>query len=301
MKVIITGGTGFIGRYIIPSFFDKNYEVIVLTRYPERARKILPNGCEIISKLDTLSANIAVKGILNLAGEPIDKGRWTPKKKKELIASRVRITQQCVDLVKRLNEKPAWLVSGSAIGFYGAHQNEMLDEHSKPNPGFTHELCRQWEQCVLQAQAFGVRVCLLRTGVVLGRNGGALARMLPPFKWGLGGRLGHGHQWFSWVHQEDLCRIIHALIDNESLSGAFNGTSPNPVTNRQLTQNLAKALHRPVFFPVPAFVIKWLYGEMGTELLLKGQRVIPKKMLDIGFQFQFPDLGKALDDILHSK
>lgn len=298
MKILITGGTGFIGQYIIPGFLNKNYEVIVLTRNPSQAKKVLPNGCTIIGDLSEISKEMPIKGIINLAGEPIDGKRWSSKQKKELVNSRLGVTQQCVDLIKRLEQKPSWFISGSAIGYYGAQEDGLLPEEAKPAPSFTHHLCQQWEQCALRAKAFQVRVCLLRIGVVLGRNGGALKRMVPPFKWGIGGRLGHGKQWFSWIHQEDIRKIIMTLIEDSSYSGPVNATSPNPVTNQQLTTILAKTLHRPVFFPVPGFMIKALYGEMGQELLLKGQRVVPKKMLTNGFEFQYPNLSDALHDIL---
>lgn len=298
MKILITGGTGFIGRYIIPGLLNENYDVIVLSRNPKQAEKILPNTCTVIGNLNDLSRELPLKGIINLAGEPIDKKRWSKKQKAKLVGSRIEVTQQCIDLIKRLDQKPSWLISGSAIGFYGPQGDAFLTENTKGVPSFTHDMCQQWEQCALRAKAFKVRVCLLRTGVVLGRGGGALKRIVPPFKWGVGGRLGNGKQWFSWVHQEDLRRIIMTLIEKPDYSGPLNATAPNPVTNQELTNSLAKALHRPVFLPVPSFMIKTLYGEMGQELLLKGQRVVPKKLLTQGFEFEYPHLSDALDDVL---
>lgn len=299
MRILITGATGFIGTTLIKHLKKSGAEIIVLTRNVKKAKKKL-SECDCINSLEKLENNQALTGIINLAGAQIDK-RWSKRYKKVLLNSRLKTTQACVDLIKRLDTKPAWFISGSAIGYYGSQDDKPLNESSQPHQEFTHDLCKQWEDAANKATQDNVRVCLLRTGVVLGPKGGALKKMLTPFKWCLGGKVGSGKQWFSWIHMDDMVRLILFLMENETCKGAFNATSPNPVTNKVFTKTLGKVIRRPTIFPMPGFVVSLLFGEMGRTLLLKGQRVLPKKLQDSGFKFRYPELKDALTQILKKK
>lgn len=298
--VLITGGTGFIGRHLIPLLTAENYEITILTRSPEqyRAYPALKN-VNLTQSFVNIQSNVDI--IINLAGANLSAKRWTDSYKQDIVESRLNLTENLMAWIKQQKNKPHTLINGSAIGFYGARGNEELDEQSTSGSGseFQVRLCSQWENIAYRAENYGLRVCCIRTGPVLGDEG-ALQKMLMPFKYGLGGKLGSGNQYFSWIHIDDEVRAIMHLIKRPDLQGSFNLTSPQPVTNQQLTNALGKALNRPTIATVPAFALKLLVGEM-SHMLLTGQRVLPKKLLDSGFEFHYPDIDSAIENILKSK
>jgi uncharacterized protein (TIGR01777 family) len=234
--------------------------------------------------------------VIHLAGEPLVQ-RWSAEAKRRIHDSRVVSTRNLVAAMAKLAKKPAVLVSSSAIGYYGSRGDEVLDESSAPGQGFLPELCAEWEKEARAAEALGVRVVCMRTGVALDPRGGALKKMLPPFKMGVGGRLGDGRQWMSWIHVEDLVSLFRFAMETDSVRGPVNGVAPNPVTNADFTKALGSAVHRPAIFPVPSFGLKMLFGEM-SEVLLDSQRVTPKAAEAAGFRCRFPQLDGALKDLL---
>ncbi len=297
MKLLITGASGFIGSALIRQLVSDGHQIIGLSRSPERLQDRLAGQLRVIGSLTEIDAAESIDALINLAGEPILDKRWSDTRKQLIYNSRIDTTTALIALIKRLDTAPKVLISGSAVGFYGSHVGDrVLDENSEGRPGFTHKLCADWESKALEAQSQGVRVCLLRTGVVLGQ-GGALKRMLLPFQLALGGPIGSGKQWFSWIHLDDMVAIIRFLLAHEVLTGAFNATAPQPVTNRVFTQALGRVLHRPTLLPMPAFVLQWLLGE-GAELLCEGQRVAPARLLEAGFEFSYPDIDVALQALL---
>ncbi len=294
MNYLITGGTGFIGSELVKKLVQKGDTVTVLSRKKNQKNP----SVRFINNFSEIDQNEEIDCVINLAGEPIAAKKWSRKQKEILLNSRLDVTKKIIELIAKLNHKPSLLISASAIGFYGSSEDEVLDEKSPQKVEFTNQLCSAWEAQALEAQGLGVRTCIIRLGVVLGKNGGALAKMLPAFKFGLGGKIASGKQFMSWVHREDVLSAIEFLINNDKLSGVFNVTAPNPVTNAEFTQTLAKTLRRPAFFDMPHFVVKMLFGEMGEVLLASGQRVVPKNLLDAGFNFRFEKLEKALSDFL---
>lgn len=295
MRVLITGGSGFIGQALTAALVERGDEVIILSRKPETLR----NRQGAVSAVADLSEiKQSVDAVVNLAGAPIVDKRWTDARKQVLRDSRIRLTGTLIEWMRQQPKPPQVLVSGSAIGFYGSHADEVLDENAEPVTGFAHELCRDWEQAALDAESLGVRVCLIRTGVVLGKGGGALSKMLPPFRFGLGGPIGDGRQWMSWVHLDDEVGAILYLLDNPSLHGPFNLTAPEPVTNAVFSRTLGKVLHRPAFMRVPALVMKLMLGE-ACELLVEGQRVVPENLHTAGYVFKYPRLEAALEQVLN--
>lgn len=298
MRIFITGGTGFIGRPLCRALLDAGHELTVLSRNPHTALMHGGRDISIIGSLDSWTPNSRFDAIINLAGEPIADHRWTEQRKQSLWNSRVTLTGRLMAAMAQCEYKPAVLISGSAVGFYGDRGDEALDETSGSHDGgFSERLCRAWEAEAMQAQALGVRVCILRTGLVIGTDGGFLGKMLPPFKLGLGGRIGDGKQWMPWIHRDDHIALTQWLLGSPHLSGIFNATAPNPVTNAEFTRVLAALLRRPAPFPVPAWLIRLGVGEM-AELLLGGQRALPKRGLDEGFTFRFETLEPALRDAL---
>ena len=296
MNILLTGGTGFIGSALCRRLANE-HQLTVLTRRPHKVVEICGAGVAAISSLDELSEKQHFDAVINLAGEPIADRRWSKARKQKLRDSRIALTEQLIAYFERAERKPDVLINGSAVGFYGDQGDHILDEESDSVNDFAHQLCRDWEQQAQRASDFGIRVCIVRLGLVVGPEGGFLQRMLLPFKMGLGGRIGSGRQWMSWVHRDDVLALIEYLMVNQVLSGAFNATAPHPVSNEQFTQQLARQLHRPAFLPVPALVLKLMLGEM-SELLLGGQRVIPAKTQQSGFEFRFKRLGEALADVL---
>ena len=294
MKILITGGTGFIGQTLVLFLQQKKHHVMVLTRKPD---KVSNPTISVVASLAEINKADNINAIINLAGAPIAK-RWTKTYKQTLIDSRIGTTEKIIKLITRLRYKPKVLISASAIGYYGAQGANPLDETAKPHPEFTHTLCAEWERYALRAQNEGVRVCVVRLGAVLGKSGGALKRILPSFRLGLGGKMGDGRQIFSWVHIDDVVRAFDFLLNKDELSGPFNLTAPHAVSNEKFTKALAYALHRPSCLPIPRLVIKMLFGEMGDSLLIKGQNVIPRRLQQAGFRFDYSTLSKALQSIL---
>ena len=297
MKILITGGTGFIGRELCKLLLESEQQLTVLSRKPESVAALCGANVHAINKLADLSKKDSFDAIINLAGEGIADARWSPSRKQVLLDSRVKVTEQLIEFIDRAEKKPAVLISGSAVGYYGDQGATELDESSAFKEGFAHRLCAEWEAVAEQAKGYGVRVCIIRTGLVVGAKGGFLKRMLIPFKLGLGGRLGAGRQWMSWIHMHDYIGIMQLMLKTNKLEGVFNATAPNPVSNDQFTRCLAKILKRPAFLPVPVFVLKLLMGEM-SELLIGGQRVLPKRLQEENFNFEFTSLEQALQDVL---
>jgi len=293
MRVLITGGTGFIGTALVKRLLVAGNHISILTRNKGK----VPKGIETLESISQISEDEKIDVIINLAGAPIAK-RWSKRYKQELLDSRINTTQNILSLIQKIKNKPSLLMSASAIGYYGAQGETVVDESTLPHDGFTHQLCKQWETEALKAENEGVRVCFIRLGVVLGKQGGALKQMLPAFKVGVGGCLGSGKQYFSWVHIEDVVAAIDFIINHSDESGAYNLSSPNPITNKVFTKYLGQYLNRPTVFSVPQLVIKLLYGEMGQSLLLDSIRVIPSRLEAKGFEFQYPKIEQALEDIL---
>lgn len=296
MKYLITGGTGFIGSHFLKHLFLENGKdsVTVLSRKSLSDK----SHCIFINDLSTIKSDAVFDCIINLAGKPID-CLWTEGNKKTLINSRVQTTKGLIDLIQRLENRPKIMLSASAIGFYGDYTNETLDEDAIGKPSFTHSLCERWEKEALKARDYGVRVCIMRLGVVLGKKGGFIKKTYYPFKCGLGGKIGNGKQLFSWIHMKDVIAAMEFIIENEKCSGIYNFTSPNATTNEALTHSMGEILNRPTVFNMPAFFIKLVFGEMGNNLLLKGNRVVPKKLLEEGYAFKYGDIKMALKDIYH--
>jgi uncharacterized protein (TIGR01777 family) len=299
MHFLVTGGTGFIGRPLVEKLLARGDQITLLTRDFEKAKKMFNGPVNLIGAIE--DSGLEVDGVINLAGAPIIDKRWTNKRKRVLKQSRIGITNDIIAWLKKCDKKPECLISGSAIGYYGNYpEATRLDEKARPRQCFASELCGEWESTAQQAETLGLRVCRVRTGVVLAKHGGALKRMLLPFSLGLGGRIASGNQWFSWIHLDDMVALLLFLIDNKSIEGAVNATAPYPVNNAYFSRVLAKMLKRPMLMPMPAVIAVVLFGE-ASELLLEGQQVVPKKLLDSGFEFRYPRLNKALESILRTK
>lgn len=297
MTIAITGGSGFIGRRLMKALTSANHTLRVLSRH---AGTNLPPGVQLhvwdAMKGQPPEGSLeGVDAVVHLAGEPIAQ-RWNEEVKAKIRESRVTGTRHLVQALSTVRQRPAVLVCGSAIGYYGSRGEEVLTESSAPGSGFMADVCVAWEKEADLAESLGIRLVKLRTGVVLGANGGALAKMLPPFKAGMGGKMGHGDQWMSWVHMDDLVGIVQHAIDNP-VRGPVNGTSPNPVTNADFTKALGHAISRPAVVPMPAFTLKFMFGEM-SEVMLASQRVLPKAAEAGGYTFRYPKLEMAFENIL---
>jgi uncharacterized protein (TIGR01777 family) len=301
MKVFMTGGTGFVGTTLTHKLLEQGHHVTILTR-KMGVNRTLPRGASFLEGDPTKrgewqKAVPQHEVIVNLAGASIFR-RWNQKTKKVIRESRILTTTNLVEALSDGGGKEATLLSTSAVGYYGFHGDEELDEDSPPGEDFLASVTQDWETAALKAEALNVRVVICRLGIVLGENGGALGELIPIFQKGLGSPLGSGKQWFSWIHEMDLVGIYLFFIANNELSGPFNCAAPEPVRNKDLTQALGKALGKPTFMPaVPGFVIKMIKGEFGT-ILLRGQRVLPKKLLEAGFHFRFPRIYEALNGLL---
>ncbi|MDF2178824.1 TIGR01777 family oxidoreductase [Aliiglaciecola sp. CAU 1673] len=297
MRIFMTGGTGLIGTKLLTRF-PENHRVTVLTRNLAEAEMAMGRRAHWISSLKGLENLNGFDAVINLAGEPIADKRWTAAQKQEICESRWNITQRLVDLIQASEQPPKVFLSGSAIGYYGRQGEDFITEyHERCHNEFSHSLCAKWEDIAMRASSDKTRVCTLRTGIVLSRKGGALQKMIPPFKLGLGGPIGDGQQYMSWIHINDMVSAISFLLDNPETQGPYNLTAPNPVTNNEFSQTLAKTLHRPCIFRVPAAAMKLMLGEL-SDLLLYGQRVLPKRLEDAGFHFQFQQLPDALHNLL---
>lgn len=289
--VLVTGGTGFIGRRLVAALVGAGHDVTILSRGATMAPATGTGGVRMVTDLAQIATDCRINAIVNLAGEPISDRPWTRAKRIRIIRSRLAATRAVTALIARLDHKPDVLVSGSAIGIYGLQGDDVLDENAAGRPCFSARVCRNWEAAARRA---GIRTVLLRTGLVLDRSGGLLARLLTPFEFGLGGRLGHGRQWMSWIHRDDLVRLIIHAIQNQQVSGPINAVAPHPVTNVEFTRTLGQLLGRPAILPVPAGPVTALLGDFAHELLFNGQRVHPGAALASGFRFRHPCLASAL-------
>ena len=302
MKLAVTGATGLVGGALCQNLIQAGHQVVALARNPEKAREKLPTvevvAWDATSGHPPIEALEGLDAVVHLAGEPVAAGRWTSQRKKMIRESRVAGTRNLVEGLSHCQNPPKVLVSGSAIGYYGTHGDELLEETSHPGNDYMAELCQQWESEAKRATDSGVRVVLVRSGLILAREGGALPRMLPLFKMCVGGPLASGTQWMSWIHIKDELEAIGYAIEHDEIEGPLNLTAPNPVTNEEFSRTLARVLRRPAFFRVPGFVLQLLLGEMAETLLLKGQRVLPKKLEQSGYQFSFSDLRGAFADLL---
>jgi uncharacterized protein (TIGR01777 family) len=291
---LVTGGTGFIGASLVQSLLREGHRVTILTRQTIGDTE----NSRYVDSLESISEDAVFAAVINLAGESLADRRWTSHYKQKIRDSRFGTTKALVALLQRLQEKPAVMLSASAIGYYGHQGDDPLSEDSEVVPGFAQHLCHQWESLACDAEALGIRVCRLRLGVVLDRGGGAMDQMRRPFDFGLANWMGTGQQWLSWVHRQDVIRAIQFLLDREDLSGAFNVTAPEPVTSRGFCKAMKQHKRTLVTLPVPGFALRLMVGEMAEELLLNGQRVVPTALQKAGFEFQYPQLEMALENIL---
>lgn len=305
MKVAVTGATGFVGTHLVPRLQQEGHQILVLTRDPERAKQIFPASTfpnlEIIAYAPLSSGDwqrqlSGCGGVVNLAGAPIAESRWTPERKQEILDSRQIGTQKIVEAIAQADLKPTVLVNSSAIGYYGTSEIAAFDEESPAGHDFLAKVCQAWEAEAEKVKPSGTRLVILRTGIVLG-NGGALAKMLMPFRLFAGGPLGSGKQWFSWIHIDDLVNLILASLVQASFEGVLNATAPQPVRMAELCYLLGQILHRPSWLPVPAIALEALLGD-AAKVILEGQQVFPKRTQVLGFRYQYPIAKQALQNIL---
>ncbi|MBD2521068.1 TIGR01777 family oxidoreductase [Nostoc sp. FACHB-133] len=305
MKVAITGATGFVGSLLVQRLHGKGHKIVVLTRNTAFAQKVFPSeafpNVEIVAYTPNTSGSwqsviASCDGVVNLAGEPIGEGRWTPERKQEILNSRKLGTQKIVEAIANANPKPTVLINASAIGYYGTSETANFDETSQSGNDFLAQVCQAWEAEATKVKDAGVRLVILRFGIVLG-NGGALGKMIPPFKLFAGGPIGSGRQWFSWIHIDDLVNLIMQALTKPEIEGIYNATAPNPVRMADLSQTLGQVMNRPSWLPVPAFAIEALLGD-GAIVVLEGQQVLPKRTVETGFEYKYPNLESALRQIL---
>jgi hypothetical protein len=303
MRVLITGATGFIGRALVPLLRREGHQLIALVRSVERARSLLGAEVEAVAlSAGTHALREALErsdAVVNLAGEAIMSGRWTEARRRVLVESRMQLTKQLVGAIAEARPRPKTLISGSAVGYYGDRGSEVLHESSSGSTDFLAQLCQDWEAAARLAEDFGLRVMTLRTGVVLGRDGGAMAQMLPPFRLGVGGPVGSGRQYMPWIHLHDLVRVIATALSDDRYEGPVNGAAPEQATSREFAKALGRALHRPAVLPVPALALKVIFGE-AAGVLLGSQRVEPRRLRELGFTYRFPMLDQAVADIVHT-
>jgi hypothetical protein len=302
MKVAITGATGFVGSRLVEKLQKQGHQPLILTRNREAALKAFPT-MEVVTYTPTESGSWqeAIAGcdaVVHLAGEPIAQNRWTPKQKEEILNSRKLSTQKIVEAISKANPKPTVLVNASAIGYYGTSETASFEETSPSGKDFLAEVCQAWEAEAQKVKEVGVRLVILRLGIVLG-DGGALAKMIPPFQLFAGGPIGTGRQWFSWIHRDDLVNLILEALTRSDFEGVLNATAPNPVRMSELCQALGETLNRPSWLPVPGFALEALLGE-GSKLVLEGQQVLPKRTTSYGFKYQYLTVKEALAEILTS-
>ncbi|WNZ23013.1 TIGR01777 family protein [Leptolyngbya sp. NK1-12] len=307
MKVAVTGATGFVGSRLVQRLQQSGHQILVLTRNADRAKQIFPASAfpnvEIIAYTPLTSgswqAEIAgCDGVVNLAGAPIAESRWTPERKQEILDSRKIGTEKIVEAIAQANPKPSVLVNSSAIGYYGTSETATFDETSPAGQDFLAEVCQAWEAAAEAVKQTGTRLVILRTGIVLG-DGGALAKMLTPFRLFAGGPLGSGKQWFSWIHIDDLVNLILRALTEPTMEDVLNATAPEPVRMAELCHTLGQILHRPSWLPVPAAALELLLGD-AAKVVLEGQQVLPKRTQAIGFTYQYPTVKQALQDIVQS-
>ncbi|MBN1311397.1 MAG: TIGR01777 family oxidoreductase [Anaerolineae bacterium] len=306
MRVIITGGTGLIGQALAESLVRDGHETIILSRSPEKASN-LPMGAQLVewdartptgwgNLIDDDSAIVNLAGA-NLAGEGFFPERWTAGRKQLIIDSRLNAAKAVFDAIEAASAKPAVVIQASAVGYYGPRGSEEISEEDEPGEDFAAQVCVAWENSLADLEDLGVRYTIIRTGLVLSKQGGVLSRLTLPFRYFAGGPLGSGRQWMSWIHLADEVWAIRLLLKNRSASGVFNLTAPQPVTNAEFSRALGRVMGRPSLLPVPAFIFRQVFGEVST-IVLDGQRVLPKRLLDLGFTFLFPGLEPALRELL---
>ena len=298
MNVVVSGGTGFIGRALCRSLVRQGMSVTVLSRNPLQARAGLDSAIKVV-EWDGMTSGIwetelaSAAAVMNLAGAPIAEGRWTQKRKQFIVDSRVNATRLLAQAMARCSNGPRVLISASGIGFYGTSHDRLFDERNGAGSDFFADLCQAWEEAALAAQSAGVRVVCLRIGMVLEQDGGALAKMVPPFRAFVGGPIAPGTQWLSWIHRADLIGLIEWALTNSKVSGPVNAVAPGPVTMKEFCKALGKVLNRPSWLPVPGFALRLAFGELAS-FMTTGQRVLPKVALDGGYQFRYPQLDSAL-------
>ncbi|MDN4499440.1 TIGR01777 family oxidoreductase [Pseudomonas mosselii] len=297
MHILLTGGTGLIGQHLCQVWRQQGHRLTVWSRRPEQVAKICGTGVRGIARLEDIADDDEVDALVNLAGAPIADRPWTAARRNLLWTSRVTLTEQLLAWLERRERRPQVLISGSAVGWYGDGGERELTEASPPvKEDFASQLCIAWEETAQRAEALGIRVVLVRTGLVLAADGGFLSRLRLPYKLGLGGPLGDGRQWMPWVHIDDQIGLIDFLLQHNEASGPYNACAPEPVRNREFAKRLGRTLHRPAFMPMPALLLKAGLGELST-LLLGGQRARPVRLLAAGFTFRFNDLQSALDNL----
>ena len=305
MKVAIAGATGFVGSRLVEKLQAAGHQAVVLSRDAARARRVFPASAypnlEVVAYTPAESGDwqnsiAGTGGVVNLAGVPIAEERWTAARQQAIMDSRKLTTAKLVEAIANANPKPSVLVSASAIGYYGTSETAEFDENSPAGDDFLAAVCKDWESAAQPVKNAGTRLAILRFGIVLGM-GGALAKMLPPFKLFAGGPIGTGKQWFSWVHRDDVVNLILYALENPQVEGVLNATAPNPVRMSELCETLGAVLQRPSWLPVPAFALELLLGD-GAKVVLEGQKVLPKQTLATGFQYQYPNLKLALEEIL---
>ena len=301
MKILITGSSGLVGTELVRALAREGHTACCLVRPQSKAKSEVPGGFKVSwdpTAGELGEATVGADAAVNLAGASIADGRWTAERKALLRASRIDTTQALVNAVAKMNVRPKVLVSASAIGVYGDRGDELLTEEGRAGTDFLAGLAKEWEAEALKAEALGIRVVLARFGIILAREGGALPKMMMPFKFGAGGRIGNGKQWMSWVTLEDVIGILKFALQNSSVRGAVNVVAPGAVQNAEFTKVLAKTMHRPALFPAPAFGLRIALGEMADALLLSSQRVVPQRLQQLGYSFLFPDLPRALSAVL---
>ncbi|TCK01479.1 hypothetical protein EV694_0091 [Volucribacter psittacicida] len=294
MKILVTGATGLVGQQLTKQLIQQQHQVTVLTRSSQKAKELFADNVDICTDLNDYQDFNGFDAIINLAGEPIFKHYWTDKQKQKLVNSRIHLTQQLVQRINQSQTPPHTFISGSAMGYYGDCGQQLIDENTKSGNQFPAQLCQQWEQTALDAKT---RVCLLRTGIVLAKQGGALKAMLPLYQVGLGGKLGNGKQYWAWISLEDMVKAIVFLLDNPACQGSFNLVSPYPVTNQEFNKILAQQLKRPAIMAVPRCLLSLILGER-AQLLLDSQNAFPIKLQAMGFEFGYPSLKETLSKIL---
>jgi hypothetical protein len=305
MKVAITGATGFVGSRLVERLHGEGNQILVFSRNAAKAKQVFPANTypnlEIIPYTPTESGSwqqsiAGCDAVVNLSGEPIAEKRWTPEQKQTILNSRKIGTQKIVEAINQANPKPSVLVNSSAVGYYGTSETAAFDETSSAGNDFLSTVCKEWETEAQKVKDSGTRLVIVRTGIVLGM-GGALAKMLPPFKMFAGGPIGTGRQWFSWIHRDDLVNLILFALNHPEIEGVLNGTAPNPVRMNELAQMLGEVLNRPSWLPVPSFVLEGLLGD-GAQVVLEGQQVLPKRTLSQSFEYQYSTLKPALTEIV---
>lgn len=297
--ILITGGTGFIGRPLVKALSQAGHRILLLTRNIEAAAQGIDVRVTFLSSLEQIATDEVIDCIINLAGEPLAAGRWNSRRKSGFSESRIGMTDALLQLAQRLEHKPATLINGSAVGYYGHHQDSYLDEQSAAHDGFSHQLCKGWEERALAFKPLGVRVCLLRIGIVLGRQGGPLQELRRPFDLGVATQLGDGRQWMPWIHLEDVLDSCAFLMGRPDIEGAINLCAPEPVTQAEFTRLMKRQIcHALISLKVPATLVRLLVGEMADEVLLSGQRVIPAKLLKHGYVFRHGTLESALSELI---